>query len=280
VPRRSQRTRSILTFFAQDAATHNLVYANADLTKASHNAEVLAFCDHWRALTGSDPAQLVFDGRLTTQAQLGVLNQRGVRFVTLRTRFPAVTKHIAEIPPTRWRTIHLERDGNYTTPKVVDEKARLSIYPVPIRQLLITGLGHDQPTALITNDFNATPKKIIERYGQRMTIEQRLGEAIRAFHLDALSSAVPLNIDLDVVMSVLAGAVCASLRKRLPGYATTTPDTLQRRFLSTSGTITHDGQTVVVHLDRRTYSPVLRAADIPDVTVPWWQGRHLHFEYD
>jgi hypothetical protein len=27
VPRRSQRTRSVLTFFAEDAATHTLLYA-------------------------------------------------------------------------------------------------------------------------------------------------------------------------------------------------------------------------------------------------------------
>ena len=78
---------------------------------------------------------------------------------------------------------------------------------MPIRQLVIVGLGHDEPTVLITNDFAATPKKIIERYARRMTIEQRLGEAIRAFHLDALSSSVPVNVDLDVVLSVLAGAV-------------------------------------------------------------------------
>ncbi len=30
VPRRSQRTRSVLTFFAEDAGTHTLLYANAD----------------------------------------------------------------------------------------------------------------------------------------------------------------------------------------------------------------------------------------------------------
>ena len=40
VPRRSQRTESVLTFFAQDGDTHNLVYANAScartpLSKAS-----------------------------------------------------------------------------------------------------------------------------------------------------------------------------------------------------------------------------------------------------
>lgn len=41
VPTRSQRARSVLTFFAQDSGTHNLVYANADLTKATQNREVI-----------------------------------------------------------------------------------------------------------------------------------------------------------------------------------------------------------------------------------------------
>jgi hypothetical protein len=46
VPKRSQRARSVLTFFAQDSGTHNLVYANADLDKATQAREVLASCDH------------------------------------------------------------------------------------------------------------------------------------------------------------------------------------------------------------------------------------------
>jgi hypothetical protein len=45
VPKRSQRTRSVLTFFAQDGVTHTLVYANDDLAKATQASEVLAFCD-------------------------------------------------------------------------------------------------------------------------------------------------------------------------------------------------------------------------------------------
>ncbi len=39
VPARSQRARSILTFFAQDTGTHNLVYANADISKATQHRE-------------------------------------------------------------------------------------------------------------------------------------------------------------------------------------------------------------------------------------------------
>ena len=121
---------------------------------------------------------------------------------------------------------------------------------------------------LITNHYTATTKFLIERYARRMTIEQRLAEAIRSFQLDSLSSSVPLNVDLDVVLSVLASAICAALRQRLPGYHTATPDTLQRRFLQTSGVILKTDDTITVQLDRRAYSPVLRAADLHDTTVP------------
>jgi hypothetical protein len=112
-----------------------------------------------------------------------------------------------------------------------------------------------------------------------MNIEQRLAESIRAFHTDALAGSVPLNVDLDVALTVL-GATCAALRRRLIGYHHATPDTVQRRFLSTPGTITTAPETITVRLGRRTYSPVLRQADLPDTTIPWWGNRTLHFEYD
>src|SRR5262249_56853664 len=135
-----------------------------------------------------------------------------------------------------------------------------------VRQLAIRGLGHDEPTILITNDYDKTTKVLIERYARRMNIEQRLAEGIRSFHLDALSSAVNLNVDLDVVLSVLAGAVCAALRRRLPGYTSATPDTVQRRFLDTGGRIHTTTDRVTVPLHRRPYSPLLRQADLPPPT--------------
>jgi hypothetical protein len=280
VPRRSQRTRSVLTFFAQDAGTHNLVYANADVSKADQAREVLAFCDHWHQLAGTDPTTLVLDQRVTTHEVLGELDARGIRFITLRMRSVSLVAHINAIDPKTWTTVTLDRDGGYRKPQVVDEEVTISKYPGTVRQLVVRGLGRDAATVIITNDRRSSAKQIIERYARRMTIEQRLAEAIRSFHLDALASAVPLNVDLDVVLSVLAGAVCASLRRRLgTGYTTATPDTLQRRFLSTGGTIDNHGDTIVVRLNRRTYSPVLRSADIPDTTVPWWGGRTLHFHY-
>jgi Transposase DDE domain group 1 len=282
VPRRSQRTRSVLTFFAEDAGTRTLLYANADLSKASQNREVIAFADHWKNLTGHDPALLIFDSKLTTQAVLAELDDRKIGFITLRARHPGITTALAALPATAWKPMTLGRAGGRTRRVTVHDNpaAQLSAYPRPIRQLAVTGLGHDQPTLLITND-NATPaRKIIESYARRMNIEQRLAEAIQSFSLDALAGAVPLNIDLDVALSVLAHTLCAALRRRLPGYATATPDTLQRRFLSTGGIITTDRNQITVRLNRRTYSPVLRQASLPEtITVPWWEGRTLRYEY-
>ena len=284
VPRRSQRARSVLTFFAQDSGTHNLVYANADLSKATQAREAIAFCDHWKQVSGADPKMLVMDQKVTTQQVLGELDARGVKFLTLRMRSPALARHISSLSGEDFKAITLDRAGQFSQParpKVHEDKAvTLTSYPGTVRQLVVTGLGRDAPTVIITNDDRATLRELIQRYARRMTIEQRLAEIIRAFCADALSSTVNLNVDLDIMLAVLAQALLAALRARLPGYASVTPDVIQRRFLETPGQINITGQTITVRLERRAYSPVLRRASLPAETpVPWWGGRTLRFDY-
>ena len=281
VPSRSQRTRSVLTFFAEDAERHTLLYANADLFKATQAAQALAFADHWHNVTGQDPKLLIMDSKVTTQPELGQLTTRGITFITLRARTPKLTAALHALPTSAWTAMTITRAGGKTRKvRVIDTPdAKLSKYPGTLRQIAVAGLGHDEPTILITNDLISPAKKIIERYARRMNIEQRLAESIRSFGLDALAGAVPLNVDLDVVLCVLAHTVCAALRRRLPGYATTTPDILQRRFLQTGGIILNHGDEITVRLDRRAYSPVLRQADLPTITVPWWGNRRLSYQF-
>jgi len=279
VPTRSQRARSVLTFFAQDSGTHNLVYANADLAKATQAREVIAFCDHWKAASGADPAMLIMDQKVTTQPVLAELDERGIKFLTLRMRSPALIAQINDLAPTDFKTITLNRPGRHNRPRVHESRARLTGYPGTVRQLIVTGLGREAPTVIITNNDDLTAKALITHYARRMTIEERLAEIIGAFHADALSSTVNLNVDLDIMLCVLAQALVAALRARLPGYAAVSPDVIQRRFLETPGTITTTAEAVTVHLDRRAYTPVLRAADLPnDTTVPWWGNRTLRYE--
>ena len=279
VPTRSQRARSVLTFFAQDSGTHNLVYANADLSKATQAREVIAFCDHWKQVSGTDPHMLIMDQKVTTQPVLAELDARGVKFLTLRMRSPALTAQIDALTPADGKIVTLNRPGRHNRPRVHESRARLTGYPGTVRQLIVTGLGRDAATVIITNNDTLSAKKLIEHYARRMTIEERLAEIIRAFHADALSSTVNLNVDLDIMLCVLAQALIAALRNRLPGYAAVTPDVIQRRFLETPGTITTTAKTITVRLDRRAYAPVLRQADLPnDTTVPWWGNRTLHYE--
>jgi hypothetical protein len=284
VPKRSQRARSVLTFFAQDSGTHNLVYANADLSKATQAREVLAFCDHWKQASGTDPKMLVMDQKVTTQEVLGELDERGVKFLTLRMRSPALTRYINSLDSSDFKPVTLERAGNFGQPAHPrvheDPQATLTSYPGAVRQLIVTGLGRDAPTVIITNDRDTTTRNLIRQYARRMTIEQRLAEIIRAFCADALSSTVNLNVDLDIMLAVISQALIAALRARLPGYAAVTPDVIQRRFLETPGQIITDSDTITVRLERRAYSPVLRQASLPqDTPVPWWGGRTLRFDH-
>src|SRR5487761_510298 len=235
VPARSQRARSVLTFFAQDSGTHNLVYANADLSKATQAREAIAFCDHWKAASGSDPKMLIMDQKVTTQEVLGELDERGVKFATLRMRSPALMKQISALTARDFKTITLDRPGRYNKPKVHESAAvKLTSYPGTVRQLIVTGLGRDAPTVIISNDDDIKTKALIGQYARRMTIEQRLAEIIQAFCADALSSTVHLNVYLDIMLGVLA-----------PG-----------------GTVSSNGSTITVRNAPRTFSPVLRQADL------------------
>ena len=60
---------------------------------------MLVFAEHWRTLTGRWPARLVMDQKVTTQPVLAELDDRGITFLTLRMRSPALTRHIDRCPP-------------------------------------------------------------------------------------------------------------------------------------------------------------------------------------
>ncbi len=279
VPRRSQRTEAVLSFFAHDGQTHNLVYANATCTKADQASEVIAFARHWETATGSPPELLVFDSKVTTGAGLAELHAAELTFITLRARTARLTAQLEALPDNEWTQITLDRRGPYSKPQIHEQDVTVRGCPVALRQIAVRGLGHEHPTLILTNDRTNTPKKIVARYAKRMCIEQRLAESIRSFHLDALSSAVALNVDLDTTLTIWAAAAYDHLRRLLPGYETATPDTLWRRFISTPGQITIGPDEITCRLNSRTYSPIMRTAKLPDLKIPWWQDRHLRFQF-
>jgi transposase len=281
VARRSQATRSVLAFFAQDHASREMVYANADVTKAERATEILRFCEFWEQLAGEPPSALVLDSQLTTHAVLSQLSARGVGWLTLRKRGEAELARLQAVPDSDWRRVRIERSGRYRRPELLDEPVAIKGIDHPVRQIAARNIGREEPTLLITNDREREHKELFARYAERMLIENELAAYISGFHLDALSSGLALNVDLDTTLTVLAGAVYRLFARDLPRYERATPARLHDDFVNTTGTlrITDDG--VEVALATKTYTPVLLEAGISDIEaqVPWWQGRHLRFSF-
>jgi len=278
VPRRSQRRKAVLTFFAQDADGQVFCYANADLRKGEESQEVLRFVTFWARRTGERPRHLVFDSKLTTYENLGKLHDLGITFITLRRRSPQLLAQIATLPRSAWRTVHLDvPHRKFKTPRVVDQRITLAGCSAPVRQLLIRDLGHDEPTILVTNDLTGSLKAIITRYAKRMLIENGLADAIDFFHLDALSSAVALNVDFDVVLTVLASGIYRQFARALRGYERAQARQLFRRFLDTTARVVIADDGVTVTLPRRAHNPILLDAGLIGraTPIPWWGGRTL-----
>jgi hypothetical protein len=281
VPARSQRTRSVLTFFAQDHASTEMVYANADVTKAEQAKEVLAFAEYWHRVCGRDPGLLVFDSQLTNYATLDELCGRNISFLTLRQRGKRELERLAALPSAAWTTHHLRRAGRFRHPQIHEEMVELKGVGQQLRQMAIRNIGHDQPTLLVTNELTTPAKDLFGRYAERMMIENELDADISGFGLNALSSGLPLNVDVDTTLTVLAGNCYRLLARKLPRYELATPDRIWRHFLDDTGTVTVAEDHVRVDLALRTYTPVLIDAEFPelDLEIPWWGGRKLRFGF-
>lgn len=86
--------------------------------------------------------------------------------------------------------------------------------------------------------------------------------------LDALTSGVPLNLDLDTTLTVAGGNLYRLLALKLPRYETATTDKIWRHFLDATGTlhITSDGLTCALNL--RSHHPVPIDVGFTDLEVP------------
>jgi transposase len=273
VPRRSQRTRAVLTFFAQDHASADMVYSNADITKAEQAAEIIAFADYWQQATGADPGLLVFDSQLTTYKILDQLTSRGIRWLTLRQRGKAELARLADLPASAWKTAVIARSGRYRRPRLHEDMIKLTDISARARQIAIKNISRDKPTLLITNDLTTAGKNLFARYAERMMVENELDAYIGGFHLDALTSGVPLNVDLDTTLTVVAGNLYRLLALKLSRYEHATPETLWRDFLDATG--------VTCALNLPSHHPALINAGFADLPtpIPWWHGRTLQFRF-
>ncbi|HUT94515.1 MAG TPA: hypothetical protein VMY37_33965 [Thermoguttaceae bacterium] len=281
VSKRSRRQKGVLAFLARDAERRVFCYANANLRKDQQNDEILQFVSFWKQRTGRVPEELIFDSRLTTHANLNKLNRKDIRFITLRRRSGKMLQDIAATPTSAWRRIEVPGVSRaYRTPRILDQRVTLSDYQGPIRQLVITDLGHESPTLLLTNQLRRSASQLIGRYAQRMLIENGIADGIDFFHMDALSSAVALKVNCDLGLTLMASSLYRLLGTRIGhGYETAKSRHLFDDFVDATATVMLTEREVVVRFQKRAHNPFLLAAefDKTDVKVPWLGRKRLQF---
>jgi len=282
LPTRSKASPRILTFFAHAPQSRVLCYANANLTRTDQSGQLMQFVEFWQSVTGRDPQWLYFDSKLVPYAELARVNERQIWFVTIRRRGAALLRRLRALPAASWQRAVLDiPKRRHQNIRYHDERTRLRDYPESIRQVAVRGLGRDNPTLCLSNNFVVTARDLITRYAGRNGMEDSLGISVDFFHLDCLASEVRLNVDLDVALTVIAHGCYRWLAKRLRGFDKAKPKQLYRRFVEMGGSVEVCAERLVVHFDKRCHNPILKEAgldrDCPG--IPWLRGMPISFQY-
>ena len=223
----------------------------------------------------------MFDSRLTTYHQVGRLHAQGVHFITLRRRGQAVLHRLAALPRRAWKPLRLSGvSRRFRHVRYVESTVTWRGLSVPLRPLAVEGLGHEHPPLFLTKDSPRKPLAWGACYAHRMLIENAIAENVDFFPLDALSSAIALQVDLDVMLTLIANALYRYLAKHLTGFETAYPQQLFRRFLNTPARVTVTDTKLRVCLRRRAHHPILLNSGLLTAHpgVPWWGNRQLHLE--
>jgi hypothetical protein len=205
LPRRGVAGPSVLAFLALEQTSRCLCYSNTNLVRADQNGELMRFVEFWPTITGTDPQWLYFDSKLIDSAEMSRVNQRGIHFVSIRRRGASIRRRLEQRPQSDWKKAVIDTPKRcHQQIRYLEETVRLRRYQGPIRQIAVSGVGHEPPALFISNDFEKTSRELIIRYAGRNRIEDGLGISVNFFHLDCLASEVRLNVDLDAALTVIA----------------------------------------------------------------------------
>jgi len=290
VPMRGKAMKSVSTFLVQDQETTIFCYGDANVNEENKDDKILEFVSYWEDTTGKKPEYLIFDSGLTTYEKIHKLDEEmDVKFVTLRRRGKNLIAGVKKIPKGDWKRVHLKNvKRKYRNLRVADRTSKLRVTDKDgkviankweVRELVITNNGRDKPSFMITNDCELSCKDVIEKYAPRWRIENGISEEVEFFSLNALSSTVVVKNDFDVALTQIANCLYKLMAKDILGFEKSKPRTLYEKFIKGSGEIEMSDDKIVVKLDSRKYTPLLRNADFvkKETLVPWLENRKLEF---
>jgi len=278
---RGKVMKGALTLFGQDAQTRLLLYTAADIRRSEADDQVTEFLSFWRRVRRGARPTFVFDSRFTTYPKLAELDAARIRFITLRRRGEALLRSVDELEG--WKRIHIPHEKRkFPNPQVHESTLVLRGYDKPLRQVIVRGNGHEKPAFLISNDFDSPVELLVGNYARRWRVENGIAEAVKFFHLNALSSSILVKVGFDVVLTMVADTLYTMLAQRLRGFEDCNAPKLFRHFVEGKGTVEVHGSRVEVTFPRRAHNPILRDAgwtNLPmSLPVPAQSELALRFE--
>ena len=277
---RNKRMKGALCLFAQDAASKLMLYTACDIKRNESDDQVLSFLSYWKGIERGILPTFIFDSKFTTYPKLSELNSQKIKFVTLKRRGKKEIEMVDKLEG--WERIkipHAKR--KYPNPYVHESYVELSKYHGTVRQLIVRGNGREKPTFLITNDFGTDKALILGNYARRWRVENGIAEAVKFFHLNALSSPILVKIYFDIAMTLIADTLYSMLTKRLRGFENCDAPKVYRNFIRGKGTVTVNDNDVTVTYPKRAHNPILRKvawSNLPK-DLPGLGGVRLNFRF-
>lgn len=283
--KRHQSIASMLAVLAQDPDSGIIDYGDVNVRHKGQPEVVLEFLDFYRGTNKKDTAlkYLVFDNKFTTHHNLSNLDDKDIKFVTIRRRGKNIVDKLEQLPAAQWRKIRvMKADGKGRTLKIFEEEVTMTDYDKPIRQVAITGHGKTKPALLITNDFDISTSELIRKYSRRWLVEKEISEQIEFFHLNRVSSSIVIKVDFDFTMTILAHNLYRLFAYNLPGYSHQTDITIFEKFLYNNGQVEISPDVIHVKLKKKRHLPLLltEIEKFKDQRYPWFGNRKLIFSGD
>ncbi|MGB5233058.1 MAG: hypothetical protein WBN83_16210, partial [Desulfoprunum sp.] len=277
---RSKRMKGALTLLAQDADSRLILFSAADIQRSEADDQILAFLSFWQGIKKPMDSTFIFDSKLTTYENLSELNHQKIGFITLRRRGHKLVAETEKLAP--WKRITIPHDKRkYPQPMVHESRIALRGYVGEVRQIIVRGNGREKPAFLITNDFAMPAELLVGNYARRWRVENGIAEAVKFFHLNALSSPILIKVHFDVIMTMIADTLYCRLARQLRGFEDCDAAKIFRNFVKGGGTVEVRNGNINVKLSRRAHTPVLRAVDWSTLPrkMPWLNGVDLSLQF-
>ncbi|MHB1922750.1 MAG: transposase [Chitinophagaceae bacterium] len=280
--KRGKALSSMIAVLAHDPDTGIINYGDADIRHSHESDVVLEFLDFYRQDIQAigDLKYLIFDSKFTIYQNLGKLNEKGVKFITIRRRGKNLVDKIDHLSPSAWKTIRVESGGNKKRSlRIHDGQVFLKGYEDTIRQIIITGHGKIKPAIIITNDFELPEEKIVRKYAKRWIVEKLISEQIEFFHLNKVSSSMVIKVDFDLTMSILTHNIYRLFARDLERYSNLSNQTIYEKFIRNGADIEIEKEKITVNLKKKRELPLVlqTMGDFENLKYPWLNNKKINF---